>query len=713
MGALAPSGFGRGAAAVAILMTGVAMPAFAQDQTPRTVDAAQAAMEQTAAETAAEGPGGRTSYDLAYFAQYSPATALQIVQRVPGFAIQETDQNVRGFAGAAGNVVINGQRPSSKTDPIETILARIPANRVLRVEVGPGELFGSEYSGKPQVVNLVLNATGGIAGTMTGVVNRDFTGKVRPSGSVSALIRSGKSTFNVAGTISQFRTSDEGVDIITSQPSGALVEEREKVNHYRQPNAAVAAGWSYNGGENRSAHLNLRYAADRLDLRQVNHVFPVAGAARDDRLFQRYYQDDYELGGDATQPFAGGGLKLIGLATRRTRDYVDRSFVRSLAGAVLGGFRQDLDDRLEETLGRVVWSRPNVAGWSVEIGGEAVINKLTSRVDLFTLAAGGAATRIDLPVDDATVKERRGEGFVNAGRALSPTVRLDLGLTYERSNLTVSGDATAQRTLQFWKPKATIDWRPADSKWHVQASVQRTVAQLQFTDFISSAELSNERINGGNANLLPQRAWESLLTVERPVLGDGSARLELGYNRIGLVQDRVPTPDGFDAPGNLGDGTVLIVRPRLDVPLGSLGVRGGRLTLSPSYVRSRVEDPYTGRQRRFSGNNDFFMTADFRQDLGKFAWGATLQGGTAFAFYRLNEIDRFTNDIPQTNVFAEYRPDAATTITFQVRNILDIGQQRTRNFYTPNRRTPDPYLREVRIRDLHVIPQLTIKRNFG
>jgi hypothetical protein len=688
-------------------------PADAAAQTPRTTDAPAVAAAQPAATSEPTSTGRRTSYPASYFTQYAPSTAFQIVQRVPGFTIQETDQNVRGFAGAAGNVVINGQRPSSKTDSLETILARIPANRVLRVEVGPGELYGAEYAGKPQVLNLVTNAAGGVAGTMTAAVSRDFTGKLRPSGSVSALVRSGKSTFNLAGTISQSRTADEGTDTITSLPSGALIERREKVNHYREPNAAATASWDYNGGTNNTAHLNLRYAADRLDLTQVNHVFPVAGAARDDRLFQRYYEDDYEIGGDVTQPFAGGGLKLIGLATRTNRDNRDLSLVRSPGGVTQGGFAQNLNDRLDERVVRTVWNRPDLAGWAVEAGGELAINTLRSRVDLFSLGAGGVPTRIDLPVDDAKVEERRGEAFVNAGKALSKALRLDLGLTYERSNLTVSGDATAARTLQFWKPKATLDWRPVDSKWHVQASVQRTVAQLQFTDFISSAELSNERVNGGNPDLLPQRAWESLLTIERPILGDGSARLELGYNRISLVQDRVPTPDGFDAPGNLGSGSVLIVRPRVDAPLGGLGIKGGRLTVYVSYVRSRVEDPYTLTQRRFSGSSDLFTQVDFRQDLGKFAWGATLSGGSDFAYYRLNEVDHFHNRYPQTNAFVEYRPDAKTTITLEARNLTQSRQTRDRRFYAPNRANPNPFQREVRERNLHIVPQLTIKRAFG
>ena len=134
---------------------------------------------------------GRRSYDAAWFATFAPATALQIVQRVPGFTIESIDPSVRGFGGAAGNVVVNGQRPSAKSDTLETILSRIPAGRVVRVEVGPGDLYGAEFTGKPQVLNLVTSATGGLAGTLTGSVRRDYLGKFYPEGSASMLAKSG------------------------------------------------------------------------------------------------------------------------------------------------------------------------------------------------------------------------------------------------------------------------------------------------------------------------------------------------------------------------------------------------------------------------------------------------------------------------------------------------------------------------------------------
>ena len=69
-----------------------------------------------------------TIYEAAFFAQFAPRTALDIVRRVPGFTLDlGSAQDVRGFAGTAGNVVINGARYSSKAEAIDTTLSRIPA----------------------------------------------------------------------------------------------------------------------------------------------------------------------------------------------------------------------------------------------------------------------------------------------------------------------------------------------------------------------------------------------------------------------------------------------------------------------------------------------------------------------------------------------------------------------------------------------------------
>ena len=662
-----------------------------------------------AAQTA--GAGGRTVYEAAYFTQFAPSNALQIVQRVPGFSLQVGDQEVRGFGQAAGNVVINGQRPSSKSDTLETILARIPASRVARVEVGPGDLFGSEFAGKPQVVNVVTTAAGGLAGTFNGIVRRTYTGRVEPDVTVSALLRRGRSGFNASAGYQANPTTEEGFDRITELPGGRLLEFREKVNRIADRTLFVSGAWEHDGGDNRTAHLNFRVSQNWFTLGQTNDVFPVGGTVRDDRLTQDYDRRNYELGGDVTRPLWGGGVKLIGLATRRQRRDVDTSLNR-VRGEVIGGFIQDIDNLRDERVLRLVWNRSDLRGWSVETGVEGVLNRLDSDVDFFRLNAGGSQTRIDLPVDQAVVKEYRGEAFVNAGRALSKALRMDLGLTYEASRLTVSGDADAERVLKFFKPKASLDYRD-ESGWHAQLSIARTVAQLNFDDFISTAELTNDRVNGGNADLVPQRAWEILATFEQPILGDGIVKVQAGYNRISLVQDRIPTPEGFDAPGNLGNGRMLIVKSTIDAPLARLGIKGGRLTLNSSLIDTSVEDPYTLRKRQFSGFNLYSADASFRQDLGKWAYGATFFYNAPTFFFRQDEIDRPFGRQPYVTAFVEYRPSPKTTITLSLDNATDGPAFRSRTFYSPDRRNPFADQFEFRYRNKHIVPAIGLKHSFG
>ncbi|HEY0326795.1 MAG TPA: outer membrane beta-barrel protein [Allosphingosinicella sp.] len=663
--------------------------------------------------TPVEAPGvaGRTVYQVDFFRTYSPANALDIVRRVPGFTLDSGSQDVRGFGGAAGNVVINGARPTSKNDTLETILARIPAQRVLRVEVGSGEQFGAEFAGRAQVLNLVLSAAGGLAGNVEAEIRRDVSGQVTPQGSASLLLRRGPSTFNLSVGFNNRHTLEEGTDTLTALPSGALLEFRRKVNEYADQLGFISGSWALDEGENRSAHLNGRFAIGDFFLTQTNDVFPVGGTIRDDRLAQDFRRYEYEIGGDITRPFLGGGVRLVGLATRRTRENVETSLNR-IQGNVIGGFEQTVDDVRDERVLRLVWSRNVPNGWTVETGLEGAFNRLDSDVQLFAIGSGGARTRIDLPSDEAVVEEYRMEGFFNAGRSLSPNLRFDAGLTFEASRLTVSGDADEQRVLRFLKPRLVIDWRPGDG-WRTQLSIQRTVAQLDFVDFISAAELTNDRVTGGNPDLVPQRAWEFLATIERPILGDGQARLEFGYQAIQQVQDRVPTPEGLDAPGNLGSGRHAFIRGTLDAPLGRFGIRGGRLTVNGTIRDTSVEDPYTHRRRAFSNFQEWQLQATFRQDLERFAWGINYFGSPALPFYRRNEIDVPNGMEPFVNIFGEYRMNRRTTFTLTLENLFEVGGTRGRTFFAPDRSNPNPFLFEFRERNPHRAVALRVRHSFG
>jgi hypothetical protein len=668
--------------------------------------------------------GSRTTvYDPGFFAQYAPRSALDIVQRIPGFTLDlgnnqaATGVDVRGFAGTAGNVVINGARPSSKSETLQTLLARIPASRVTKVEVGPGDLYGADYSSKTQVANLLLSADRGIAGNATVSGVRHWFGKVIPTASASVLLSRGPSTFSLSGDLGRTDYFEEGFDRVTDFATGDLVEFRRKFNSIHPHDPYVSGSWALEKGDDRSAHVNARFAPSTFYLRQDNHVTPVGDTERDDNLVEDYKTRVFELGGDVTRPLAGGAIKLLGLANRQHKTTRDTYLFRSLGGAtVLGGSEQLTKSQRNESIGRLSWSRQSLFGFRFEAGGEVALNTLDYNLGFFELEPDGDRTRIDLPIENATVREVRGEFYVNAGRALTKNLRMDAALNYEMSKLKVRGDALADRSLKFLKPSLTLDWQPGGG-WHTQAILRRTVAQLDFYDFVSSAELSVGRVNGGNANLQPQRTWEGRLLVEHPILSEGKVRLELGYDLVSMLQDRVLIFDEhnvpFDAPGNLGTGRRQYVDLSIDTPLDRLW-KGLRVRVHGQLQRTRVEDPISHQQRDFSG---FFprwtWDADIRRDAGKFAYGLSLNDYRRTTFFRTDEFDTNFNNYPYVSAFAEYRPTSRSTVTLDLNDISDTGGDRDRLIFDPNRLQPAPAFEDYRHRNSHVRIGLTFKQSFG
>ena len=669
-----------------------------------------------------------TAYDAAFFAQYAPRTALDIVQHVPGFTLDlgATQTNlgsvdVRGFAGTAGNVVINGARPSTKAETLDVTLARIPAQQVIRVELGPGDLYGSDYAGKSQVLNIVLSQQSGIDGNVSLAAKRWSTGYINRDISGSAVIRSGASTINLSGGNgrSNGKQFEEGTDTLTDPATGQLIEFRRKHNIYFNQDPYLSASWALERGSADAFRFNARWQPSRFDLFQRNRVSPAGGAQHDDNLFQHYRDPLIEIGGDVTRPLFGGAIKFVALATRRKRhdldSYVGRNGLLSDNASVTGGFEQLIKARRNETIGRVSWTRSNLAGVSLEIGAEAALNSLDDHVSLAAIENGNRVP-IDLPIANATVKEKRGEVYVNVGKTLSPSLRIDGGVNYEFSKLKVRGDATADRTLKFLKPNLTLDWKPGGG-WHTQFSVRRTVAQLDFYDFISFGDLSARRVNGSNADLQPQRAWEFRGTIEHPIFRDGLFKLDLGHDLISLVQDRILIFDehgnAFDAPGNLGTGNRNFATLTLDAPLNKLW-NGLRAKFNGTLQRTRVDDPITHLPRKFSGYfPDWQWELNVRRDAGAFSFGFDLNDNQRFTFYRTDEFDTNLNRGAYMTAFIEYRPTARTAINFLIDNALNTHAARDRLIFFPNRAQGSAAVHEYRNRDRHLSFQITLKQSFG
>ena len=186
------------------------------------------------------------------------------------------------------------------------------------------------------------------------------------------------------------------------------------------------------------------------------------------------------------------------------------------------------------------------------------------------------------------------------------------------------------------------------------------------------------------------------------------------YDSISLLQDRILTEDGFDAPGNIGTGTRAFASLNVDAPLDRFGLKGTRLRLFGQLQHTKVSDPISGDTRGFSGfYPDWQWSAELRRDAGKFAYGMSLSDRDGFTYFRSDEIDTNYNDGIYGSAFVEYRPSNRSTVTLSADNTFNTRGLRDRLFTFPNRSLPDPSASEFRERNSHTTLTLQLKRSFG
>ena len=111
------------------------------------------------AESPADSENPVVTYGASFFDRYQPNTALDMVNQLPGFQLDDGDDR-RGFGGSVGNLLINDRYPSVKQDKASTFLSRIAASRVDRIELIRSQVRDIDLRGRPVVANLILAEDG-------------------------------------------------------------------------------------------------------------------------------------------------------------------------------------------------------------------------------------------------------------------------------------------------------------------------------------------------------------------------------------------------------------------------------------------------------------------------------------------------------------------------------------------------------------------------
>ena len=655
-------------------------------------------------------PGEAQIFEPGFFARYNPNTAQDMVNQVPGFSIQEGDA-VRGFGGSAGNILINGNRPSTKNS-LTALLGRIPSASVIRIELVTGASSTLDMRGQTKVVNVIVREDA-LAEPITFDATARYTADGRISGSVQAstqrVVFGG--LLNISGNLSTLANNGPGggsfvvgqrhrYDLVSGLETEFAEGYTEQQPFLRQANFEYERDMSLF-----ALRLNGSWSATDLDADRfwLSYSPDFNGTLT---LYEtqatRNQQQSATFGGDIERSFGEIDAKLI---TYHRRDWSENSVrfaTYTPAGSLISASTSAPEPKSGESIlrGQVNWRLSD--RHSIEIAAEMAYNFLENITE-FTSETPSGSTTFFLDGSDTKVEEFRNEFQISDVWTVAPNLTLEPGFKFETSrieqdiNYATRPDLHVEREFEYPKPSLTATWRIQQGQ-QLRLNYEREVAQLSFADFVSAADFIANQNTGGNAELVPERTWAFNAEFEQRFGRGGVVTLFGSFDEVEDVQDFVvvfidqdsnpATPDvPVDAPGNIGDGTRWSLGLRATVPLEIIGLEGARVDASLSGGGSEVTDPVTGETREFSDEFKEQWFVGFRHDFPaqQFSYGFRYSEGGPSTAYRLNETSRRSREDADIGIWVETTAFFGLRIRAGIDDMFPAEFARTRVIYTPDR----------------------------
>jgi hypothetical protein len=669
---------------VASIMAAMPMRVMAQTDTAMAADTQEAQVVE---------------YPAVFFARFQPTTALDMMRQVPGFHLEDGVRGeVRGYAAAVGNILINNRRPSIKQDTPSAVLGRIPAGNVVRIDLIRGQMRGVDLQGQSIVANIILRDDAPASVRWEAFTHRNFDSHVlQPGGSISLSDRWSGIDYN-AGVEGNWHVHSNIGSRDSYDADTVITEDRfddSLAKHLTATGNLNASAWA---GET-LVQVNTEIGYDKTTELQesIRDSRPSGGLLRREIFDDERGGHQFELGANAERLL---GEELIGRAVlllirldnyeTPTQEIINAAGARTL-------FRvADIDKITTEGIARAEFEWSGLPDHAVQFNVEGAFNALDSSQTQSVDTGAGPVAEV-VPGANTRVEEVRGNFVLKDIWSLG-LIELDYGLGAEVSELTQTGDAELQRSFFFIKPHMVLSYSPEQGR-QTRLRIAREVSQLNFNDFVSAAVFQDDDLALGNPNLSPETTWISELVYEQRFGSSSVIRATAFHHWISDVEDLLPLTSMFEAPGNIGDGRRWGLKLESTVPLAWLGIDNARLNLKGRWQDSSVTDPVTGESRILSGetgitgnipfrDEDVKYTAavDYRQDFqaARVAWGWEVQSRGKRTRFKVNELDVYNEGV-EVDAFIETTRWFGVKMRLNVADIMDTERTRDRTIFLGER----------------------------
>ncbi len=623
-------------------------------------------------------------YQADFFAQYTPQNALEMVERLPGFSFDQ-GSDARGFGGNAGNVLIDGARPTSKSGGLRGALIRIPAAQVERIEIIRGGAGAGEAAGQSIVANIIRSKSG-TSGTWAMKIRQVDGANAEPNLEAAITTKLGEwdTSFDTdiggnpgfRGATFENRNADGE---LTSSSSEGLAERGRWVFVNGEGSTDIGEG---------KLTINGRFGGDhwRGDPKRTVFKNRMPDDSPADGFLEFNDRNKFkisELGVDWVTTGEDWKWRIIGLGQIEDVKFTSDFTSRDAAGMQTDSVHFGEDRTQSEYIVRTTFSSVGESTLKPEFGFEVANNELDTSGELVVNSEV-------IPLDNGTVvvEEQRGEAFATMVYQASPTLTIEGGLTAEFSQIQVSGDDSQKQNFMFYKPRVSATYQYDDEN-RFTLEAQRNVGQLNFGDFAASSDTQDANTTSGNSNLQPDKNTELKFTYDLSFSERGSLKVTAFHEWRSDILEQIKLSDDPNSTsyglGNAGEARFWGVITDLNLPLDAV-LENGLFEFSHYYRGSSFDDPIIGGTRTVNWYTPNWFKFKLRQDLTdlKLTWGMEYWAHFEDTGYRVNEVQTFGGN-NRTRFFIETTRFFGVKTQLEINNINTAQYTRTRYIYDTDR----------------------------
>ena len=636
-------------------------------------------------------------YPAVYFNQFFPVSANDMLSRIPGIDLAlRGGRGGRGLGSGAGEVLINGQRTTGKSNGGRGALARISADQVEHIEIIRGTSKELDIRGGGQIVNVVLLDQPSRSST-TVQLRSDVIqdGTFDPGGQLSHSGQIGDLNYLFSLEADPRYRAWEGREL-SFTPNGELIEVRResRTRDETQLQTSMNLGYSFPKSvlQFNALYESLGEVPDKR-FRTITQLTDHSSRIETESNMSR--RDAWELGGDFEHDFIDAGTyRFLFLVNDR-----DSTNDRNRFQHTDGRSTQDLfirsAGRDRERIARTSYTfdLSDIQGLELGIEGAQTIRNsnlmLGRAIDGTSDPAWANLVPVIVPNGVSRVQELRYETFANHNWRINDRMSLESAMIVETSTIEQSGDVSNARDFQFFRPR--IDYRfDITPSLQLRAGLRKDVEQLSFSDFSASVDGGDEDRDtlAGNPEIRQEQSWRYELNLEMRLPNDlGVVNSQFWYRDVTDHIDRidVSTSEGTlsSARGNIGDGKRYGLNLDLSTKLDNFGLQNALLTTAVKLRDSQYIDPFLRIKRRERGKGRWQANVGFRHDVS--ARGLTYglnysnnsNGSTARLAIDIDDIEERI-EAPRLSAYIEKRAFGNLMFRFESSNLTDAEWCRKR-----------------------------------